>query len=227
MAYYKEVILMWLLSFFVFTIQALNPVLFFDDFDDKALPGWRISNNVGVFADRGTLFMGRDADILTRDPGSEDWTNYTVIFRFRITEMDELSQFIIDIRSHPGLFNVITSQSVNIFPKNIAVWTIRPKLDRDERPIDRGVIKQPLELKKRYILVIDTLNNNFAIYLDDQKLLSYEDPETPPGYVRLSLGPFGATRVELDYFSVIQGGYFIDSQGKLTTTWGWSKQISK
>ena len=69
MAYYKEVILMWLLSFFVFTIQALNPVLFFDDFDNEALPGWRISNNVGVFANRGTLFMGRDADILTRDPG--------------------------------------------------------------------------------------------------------------------------------------------------------------
>lgn len=215
---------MWLLVLMMSVAQAMGPVLFIDDFDrgiKTDLPGWRISNNVGVSMERGVLVMGKDASIVIDAHGAKEWTDYTVVLRFRVTEMDERSQFIVRVRSHLGRFNVITSQDIYIVPWTGEIWVLtqRPKggpddIDADSLFTERGNIKQEIELEEWYLLTIETLDNKYRVSLDNRMLLQYSDPETSAGYVRLSIGHFGTTEVELDYIKVIQEGISVP------TTWG-------
>ena len=52
-----------------------NPVLFFDDFNDKELPGWRSDGHIGV--KDGKLLLGNDADLLIEVRDALRWEDYT------------------------------------------------------------------------------------------------------------------------------------------------------
>jgi hypothetical protein len=127
--------------------------------------------------------------------------------------MEEGSHFITNVRRYLGRFNAIVSQSINIFPREpkIQVWTLRPEVERDDPPIDRGHVRQALELNKWYLLTVETVDNDFEILLDDERLLSYEDPEALPGTVQLGVSDFhSATEVEVDYIRIVQGGHSVE-----------------
>ena len=200
-----------------------NPVLFFDDFQDRLLPKWHRSDD-GVQVSAGKLRMGRNAEfalVVIAVRGSENWADYTLKLRFRMINWEEFSGFNFDVLAHNGRFNILASQRFIIYPneQQILALAYRPEVNEDELPIERGKVKQHFSKRKWYLLEINTVNNKFAFSLDGQQLLSFIDLDTPPGSVALSaFRP--ASEIEIDYVRLEIPSQSVSIQEKLTTTWG-------
>ena len=209
-----------------------NPVLFFDDFNDKELPGWRSDGHIGV--KDGKLLLGNNADLLIEVPDALLWEDYTTTLRFRSLMAEPAAAFNIHVRTSLGPVDVWTAQSVNVSPGdgNITVHTIRPKNDDLDRLIFRGKAKQIFELGRWYNLSIEVLDNNFTIFLDNRELIAFTDRKTLPGTVSLGTGfarilpngeSLGRIRVEIDMIRVAEETVerlSVESGKRLiTTTW--------
>lgn len=212
-----------------------NPVLFFDDFNDKELPSWRSDGHIGV--KDGKLLLGNNADLLIEVRDALRWEDYTTTLRFRFLVAERTAVFNIDVRTSLGPFNVWTAQSVSISPGdgNIIVYTIRqenPAFDHLDPAIVRGKAKQIFELGRWYNLSIEILDNNFTIFLDNRELIAFADRDTLPGTVSLATGfaqilpngeSVGRIRVEIDMIRVAEETVerlSVESGKRLiTTTW--------
>ena len=216
----------------VCALYMANPVLFFDDFNDKELPGWRSDAHIGV--KDGKLLLGNNADLLIEVPDALLWEDYTTTLRFRFLVAERASGFSIDVRTSLGPFNIWTAQSVSVFPGDgdIIVYTIRPKKDDLDHVIVPGEAKQIFKLGRWYNLSIEILDNNFTIFLDNRELIAFTDRDTLPGTVSLGTGfarilpngeSLGRIRVEIDMIRVAEETVerlSVESGKRLiTTTW--------
>ena len=213
-------------------LYVADPILFFDDFNDKELPGWRSDGHIGV--KDGKLLLGNDADLLIEVRDALRWEDYTTTLRFRFLVAERASGFYIDVRTSLGPFDAWEAQSVNVSAGDgdITVYTIRPKNLAVDPLIFRGKAKQIFELGRWYNLAIEILDNNFTIFLDNRELIAFTDRDTLPGTVGLATGPVlprpngessGRIRVEIDMIRVAEETVerlSVESGKRLiTTTW--------
>ena len=209
-----------------------NPVLFFDDFNDKELPGWRSDGHIGVRD--GKLLLGNNADLLIEVRDALRWEDYTTTLRFRFLVAERTAVFDIHVRTSLGPFDAWEAQSINVSAGDgdIDVYTIRPKNIAVDRLIFRGKAKQIFELGRWYNLAIEILDNNFTIFLDNRELIAFADRDTLPGTVALRTGfaqilpngeSVGRIRVEIDMIRVAEETVerlSVESGKRLiTTTW--------
>ena len=215
-----------------------DPVLFFDDFNDKELPGWDSEAHIGVRD--GKLLLGNNADLLIEMRDALLWEDYTTTLRFRFLVAEPGAGFYIDVRTSLGPFNIWTAQSVSVFPGDgdIIVYTIRPKNDDLDHVIVQGEAKQIFKLGRWYNLSIEILDNNFTIFLDKRELIAFTDRDTLPGTVSLGTGPVlprpngessGKIRVEIDMIRVaeetVERLSVESGKGLITTTWAEVKDV--
>lgn len=222
----------------LYALYMANPVLFFDDFNDKELPGWDSEAHIGV--KDGKLLIGNNADLQIEVPDALHWEDYTTTLRFRFLVAERTAVFDIHVRTSLGPFDAWEAQSVGVSPGDgdITVYTIRPKDIAVDPLIFRGKAKQILELGRWYNLSIEILDNNFTIFLDNRELIAFADRKTLPGTVALRTGfaqilpngeSVGRIRVEIDMISVAEETVerlSVESAKRLiTTTWAEVKDV--
>lgn len=198
---------------------------FRDDFEDGNLDGWRQVNPVAPMlweiANGELECVKKNVESTVIVIGEDDWSDYTIDFDVMLLEdfgqgdVDIVARYIDPMWSNFIMFwfgDCIGPPEVNVvrYPEGV----------RTRKPF------APLELDEWYHIKLEAEGNDFALWLDHEKVLDHTDKAVKIGSVGLGLANYKAhfDNVEIsgpdvpDVIPPTWKGQSVEPRGGLTTT---------
>ncbi|MFC2035688.1 toll/interleukin-1 receptor domain-containing protein [Chloroflexota bacterium] len=156
--------------------------IFFDDFESGELTDWQVANIRGeakINEESGNHFLDSTGFALC-SAGDTSWTDYRVELEFVLIKGEAI------IRLGHGKYetdggNVKASYWVTLSPDNARLSKIENLRDKpgEEESIDLADTLIGIKLGAWYGLVVEYQKNKLILYIDAERVLSYEDIQSP------------------------------------------------
>jgi len=182
------IIAFWLLAAFM-AVPAIEAGTFRDDFEDGNLDGWRQVNPQGQMLWEivdGELECTRQDEISTiLLVGENNWRDYTIEYDVMLLEdlgtgdVDVMARYIDPVGSHVVIFGI------GDFLGAPAVFAQRfPGDVTTQEPFG------PLEMNVWHHIKLEAEEDDFTFWIDDEKIMEYEDEAVETGSIGLGLANY-------------------------------------